>query len=99
MSVHLLDRDEATDGADHAPDLGPGLLHHHVADPLEAERTQRVPLVGLAADLRLRLRDLQPAHHALTPARALSSAAGGTASNSRPRTGPPAPRPASPRRA
>src|SRR4051794_15380012 len=92
MSVDLLDRHQVTDGVDHAPDLGAVLLDDHVADPLEAERAQGLALVGLAADRRALLLDLELSHQDDTSAgaagcsaRALRSAAGATASTGRPR--------------
>src|SRR5689334_16228566 len=93
MSLDLLDRHEVTDGLDHATDLRAVLLDDDVADPLETERAQGLALVGLAADRRLLLLDLELRHYWLTPAavgsgfssRALSSAAGATCSTGRPR--------------
>src|SRR6478609_5320679 len=86
MSVDLLDRHQVTDGVDHPPDLGAVLLDDHVADPLQAERAQRVALVLLAADRGLGLLDLEGrSHQDVTSARALSSAAGATSSTGRPR--------------
>src|SRR5690349_21781586 len=86
MSVDLLDRHQVTDGVDHPPDLGAVLLDDHVADPLQAERAQRVALVLLAADRGLGLLDLEgSSHQDVTSARALSSAAGATSSTGRPR--------------
>src|SRR5215210_617607 len=93
MSVDLLDRHQVAHGLDHAPDLGTVLLDDHVADPLEPQAAQRLALVGLAADggpllLDLELRH-QPATSCETPsgtsARALSRAAGATASTGSPR--------------
>src|SRR5256714_3566411 len=83
--LDLLDPDEVGHGLDHAPDLGTVLLDHHVVDPLEAERAQRLPLVLLRPDLGSDLGDLQPCHYAPTPARAASMAAGATSSTGRPR--------------
>src|SRR6187551_1353917 len=92
MSVHFLDRHEVTDGVDHAPDLGTVLLDDHVADPLETERAQGLALVGLAADRRALLLDLELCHQDDTSAtaagcsaRARSSAAGATCSTVSPR--------------
>src|SRR4051812_26087025 len=94
MSVHFLDRHEVTDGVDHAADLGTVLLDDHVTDPLEAERAQGLALVGLAADRRALLLDLELSHQDVTSAagtaagcsaRALRSAAGATSSTGRPR--------------
>src|SRR6478609_5119150 len=69
----------------HAPDLRPIFLDGLVADPLQTERAQCLTLVGLAADRRLDLLHLEPHHHALTSARALSRAAGATSSTGLPR--------------
>src|SRR5438094_6390281 len=60
--LDLLDPDEVGHGLDHAPDLGTVLLDHHVTDPLQAERAQRVPLVLLRPDLRTYLGHLEPSH-------------------------------------
>src|SRR3954453_8507006 len=96
MSVGLLDRHEGTGCGDHAPVLGTVLLDDHVADPLQAEGAQRLALVGLAADRRALLLDLELGHQEVTSpppaapaagcsARALRSAAGATCSTGRPR--------------
>src|SRR3954447_4478490 len=93
MSVHFLDRHEVTDGVDHAPDLGAVLLDDHVADPLQAQGAQGLALVGLAADGRALLLDLELCHQDVTSAaatagcsaRARSSAAGATCSTVSPR--------------
>src|SRR5215210_5792594 len=85
MSVHFLDGDQVRHRVDHAPDLGPVLLDDHVAQALEAQAAQGVPLVLLATDAGAGLGDLQPRHQDPTPARALSSAAGATSSRARPR--------------
>ncbi|ALM41032.1 hypothetical protein SFR_4417 [Streptomyces sp. FR-008] len=85
MSVDLLDRHEVADGVHHAAELGAVLLDNHVVDLLEAERTQGVAVVLLAADVRLLLRDLELRHYAPAPARARSRAAGATSSRGRPR--------------
>src|SRR6476469_7900263 len=89
----LFDRHEVTDGLDHAADLGPVLLDDDVTDALEAERAQRLALVGLAPDGRLLLLDLELCHYWVTPAAAgwfpsslcLSRAAAATCSTVRPR--------------
>src|SRR6478609_8836457 len=85
MSVHLLDGDQVGDRLEHASDLGAVLLDDDVADALEAERANRVPLVLLAADRGPGLLDLEARHHWVTSARARSSAAGATSSTGRPR--------------
>src|SRR5438552_2101714 len=76
-SVDFLDLDEVGHGLDHSPDLRSILLDHHVVDPLEAERAQRLPLVVLRPDFRTYLGDLQACHcrHAPAAARAASIAA------------------------
>src|SRR5919107_664567 len=86
MSVDLLVRHEVSHGRDDAADLGSVLLDDDVADALEAERAQRLPLVLLPADRRAGLGHLEPRHHAPVPAaRARSIAAGATCSSESPR--------------
>ena len=85
MSVDLLDVDEVRHREDHAADLGPVLLDDDVADPLQTERPQGLPLVAQATDLRTGLGHLEAPHHEVTPARARSRAAGATSSIGRPR--------------
>src|SRR5690349_17061075 len=100
MSVDLLDVHEVRDGLDHAADLRTIFLDDDVADALQTQRAQRVPLVLLASDARLRLGDLELRHDAaptsaassaLAAASAMpslparSSAAGATSSTVRPR--------------
>src|SRR5262245_46686818 len=68
----------------HASDLGPILLHD-VADPLQAERTQRLTLILLAPDGRAHLTYLEPWHQPGTSARALRRAGGATSSTGMPR--------------
>src|SRR6266540_6062575 len=63
--LDLLDRDQVRHGLDHAADLRPVFLDHDVADPLEPQRAQRLPLVLFGTDARADLGDLQPSH--LTP--------------------------------
>src|SRR5919112_89482 len=58
----LFDGDEVRHRGDHPADLGTVLLHDRVVDPLEAQRAQRLPLVGLRADRRPDLGDLQLRH-------------------------------------
>src|SRR4051794_32862508 len=60
--LDLLDPDEVRHRLDHAPDLGAVLLDDHVADPLQAERTQRLALVVLRPDLGPDLGDLEACH-------------------------------------
>src|SRR4051812_48394547 len=48
--------------SDHPADLGTVLLDDRVVDPLEAQGPQRLPLVGLRADRRPDLGDLQLRH-------------------------------------
>src|SRR5262249_18526885 len=45
--LDLLDGDQVRHRPDHAADLRPVFLDHDVADPLQAERAQRLPLVPL----------------------------------------------------
>src|SRR4051794_21403771 len=100
MSVDLLVGHEVSHGRDHAADLGSVLLDDDVADALEAERAQRLPLVLLPADARAGLGHLQPRHQAPAPAaRARSMAAGATCSSESPRRAAPAPGRSRPRRA
>src|SRR5215207_1952593 len=40
--LDLLDLHEVGHGRDHAPDLGPVLLHDDVTDPLQPQRAQRL---------------------------------------------------------
>src|SRR3712207_2357858 len=58
MSVDLLDGDQVGHRVQHPSDLGTVLLDGHVADALQAERAEGVPLVLLAADRGLDLADL-----------------------------------------
>src|SRR5262249_14874414 len=83
----LLDRHEMRDGRDHASDLRAVLFDDDVVHALEPKRAQRVALVFLVTDPRLRLGDLQTAHEdqAPWPARARSMPAGATSSSGRPR--------------
>src|SRR6478672_6214129 len=70
----------------HAADLGAVLLDHHVVQPLEPERAQRLALAARAADARALLGDLEPAHQDAPPAARARSRCGGTTSSSgRPR--------------
>src|ERR1700742_1319023 len=70
---------------DHAPDLGAVLLDHHIPDPLQAERPQRLAVVTLRPDLGPELGHLQACPQAPAPARVASMAAGATSSTGRPR--------------
>src|SRR3954471_23256730 len=54
------DGDQVRHRRDHPADLGTVLLHDRVVDPLQAQGPQRLPLVGLGADRRPDLGDLQP---------------------------------------
>src|SRR5699024_4723062 len=92
-SVHLFERHQVGDGADHAADLRAVFLHHGVTDALEAEAAQGGSLALGAADLGTGLGHLD-LHQALTfSARAAArpsawarrSAAGATSSTARPR--------------
>src|SRR6476619_1465653 len=85
MSVDLLDVDQMRHRGEHAADLGPVFLDDDVADPLQPEGAEGLALVLLPADAGLDLTHLEAAHHSLTSARALSSAAGATCSTVRPR--------------
>src|SRR5680860_161060 len=85
MSVHLLDGDQVRDRREHSTDLRAILLDDYVADALEPERPEGVPLVLLAADGRPLLLDLEAGHYWAASARALSRAAGATCSTGRPR--------------
>src|SRR3954467_4989280 len=60
--VDLFDGDQVRHRRDHPADLGTVLLHDRVVDPLEAQGPQRLPLVGLRADRRPDLGDLQLRH-------------------------------------
>src|SRR5689334_3248263 len=60
--LHLFHGDQVRHGVDHAADLRTVFLDDDVADPLQTERTQRVPLVLLGADLGPDLGDLQARH-------------------------------------
>src|SRR3982751_6144815 len=90
-SVNLLDGHQVGHRLDHPADLGTVLLDDDVADALQTEAAQRVPLVLLATDLRTGLGHLQPAHQApafasaMPAAWARSIAAGATRSTGRPR--------------
>src|SRR3954452_20603268 len=87
MSVDLLDRHQVCDGRHHAADLRAVLLDDGVVHPLQAQGAQRLLLVALIADARLRLGDLQACHEDQPPcpARARSMPAGATSSSGRPR--------------
>src|SRR5258705_1246007 len=75
--LHLFHGDQVRHGVDHAADLRTVFLDDHVADPLEPERPQGVPLVLLRADLGPDLGDLQASHgYAPAAARAASMSAG-----------------------
>src|SRR3954464_8448156 len=56
----LFDGDQVGHRGNHPADLGTVLLHDRVVDPLQAQGPQRLPLVGLGADRRPDLGDLQP---------------------------------------
>src|SRR5699024_8336236 len=98
MSVHLFERHQVGDGADHAADLRAVFLHHRVTDALEAETPQRGTLSRVAADVGTDLGDLELHHAPTLSARASArpaacarrSAAGATSSTGTARTGPPA---------
>src|SRR6476469_7704260 len=84
--LDLLVPDEVPHRVDHSPDFGAIFLDDHVADPLQAKRSQGVPLVLLGPDLRTYLGHLEPCHHrTAASARAASMAAGATSSTGRPR--------------
>src|SRR3954452_10502663 len=61
-SADLFDGDQVRHRRDHPADLGTVLLDDRVVDPLEAQRAQRLPLVGLGADRRPDLGDLDLRH-------------------------------------
>src|SRR4051795_2843237 len=61
-SVDFFDGDQVGHRRDHPADLGTILLHDRVVDPLQAQGPQRLPLVGLGADRRPDLGDLQLPH-------------------------------------
>src|SRR3954454_9460620 len=61
-SADLFAGDQVRHRRDHPADLGTVLLHDRVVDPLEAQGPQRLPLVGLRADRRPDLGDLQLRH-------------------------------------
>src|SRR5699024_7691083 len=93
MSVHLFERHQVGDGADHAADLRAVFLHHGVTDALEAEAAQGGSLGLAAADLGSGLGHLDlhqaPTLSARAAARpsacARRSGAGATSSTERPR--------------
>src|SRR4051794_23379783 len=85
MSVDLLDSDEVRHGLQHPSDLGTVLLDGHITDALEAEGTEGVPLVLLAANTGLGLAHLDAGHQDATARWARSSAAGVTSSTDFPR--------------
>src|SRR5882757_7486101 len=85
MSVDLLDGDEVANRTDHTANLGLVLVDGGVADPLDAQGAQRVPLVLLATDAGTGLGHLQACHQEAASARAFSRAAGATCSTGRPR--------------
>src|SRR3954454_14939315 len=72
--LDLLDPHEVRHGPDHPPDFGTILLDDHIADPLQAERPQRLALVVLRPDLGPDLGDLEARHvrPPLRPARRAS---------------------------
>src|SRR3712207_5862654 len=61
-SADLFDGDQVWHRRDHPADLGTVLLDDRVVDPLEAQRAQRLALVGLGADRRPDLSDLELRH-------------------------------------
>src|SRR3712207_4258449 len=61
-SADLFDGDQVRHRRDHPADLGTVLLDDRVVDPLQAQGAQRLPLVGLGADRRPDLGDLQLRH-------------------------------------
>src|SRR5829696_5853853 len=61
-SSDFFDGDQVRHRRDHPADLGTVLLDDRVVDPLEAQRTQRLALVGLRADTGLDLGDLELRH-------------------------------------
>src|SRR5688572_8637234 len=85
MSVDLLRGHQMGNRLDHPSNLGPILADRLVADPLQTQGPQRVPLVLPAPDRATHLANLQLGHHEPTVSRALSSAAGATSSTALPR--------------
>src|SRR3954447_26282258 len=61
-SSDLFDGDQVRHRRDHPADLGTVFLHDRVVDPLQAQRPQRLALVGLGADRRPDLGDLDLCH-------------------------------------
>ena len=62
-AVDLFDGDEVRNPGDHAADLGTVRQDVGLADAAEPEGPQRAPLLGLGADGRPDLGDLERRHH------------------------------------
>src|SRR5699024_5968428 len=62
-SFHLLDGDQVVDRLDHPANLGTVFFHDDVADALETERPQGLAVLGLHADRRPLLLNLEASHH------------------------------------
>src|SRR5688572_33412291 len=85
MSVDLLHGHQMDNRLDHASNLRPILPDRLVADPLQTQGPQGVPLVLPATNRATHLTNLQLRHHEPTVSRALSRAAGATSSTALPR--------------
>src|SRR5688572_33457711 len=85
MSVDLLHGHQMGNRLDHASNLRPILPDRLVADPLQTQGPQGVPLVLPATNRATHLTNLQLRHHEPTVSRALSRAAGATSSTALPR--------------
>src|SRR5512132_404961 len=85
MSVDLLHGHQMRDRLDHAANLRPIVANRLVADPLQTQGPQRVPLVLLAPNRAPHLANLQLCHDEPAVSRARSSAAGATSSTALPR--------------
>src|SRR5919106_486783 len=83
LPVQLFDANEMTDLGQHAADVGPVLLDHAVADPMQPEPADRVLLVLRPVDHAADLGHPKPGHR--RPPSGPRSA--------RPASGPPPPRP------
>src|SRR3954465_13532210 len=92
LSSDFLDAHKVRHRRDHPADLGTVLLHARVVDPLEPQRSQRLPLVALAPDGRLDLGDLDLCHLRLPDPRAHAAWRPGRRPRGADRGGPRSPR-------